>query len=91
VGERKLGVNKGETPLNLDEWTLVGTFGNGADIYAKGNHRVLIDRDSKRVICQYEVGGYLDEEECGDKLSTPPVFYEGHEKEDEGKFHPQQI
>ena len=48
--------NKVVTPLNLDDWTLKGTFGNDADIYAKGNHRVLIDRDSKRVICQYEVG-----------------------------------
>jgi len=50
--------NKGEIPvtLNLDEWTPMGTFGYRADIYARGNHRVLIDRDSKRVICQYEVG-----------------------------------
>ena len=50
--------NKGETSvnLNLDDWTPVGTFGYRADIYARGNHRVLIDRDSKRVICQYEVG-----------------------------------
>ena len=50
--------NKGEISVNpnLDDWTLVGTFGNGADIYAKGNHRVLIDRDSKKVFCRYEVG-----------------------------------
>ena len=50
--------NKGETPLNLnlDEWIPMGTFGYRADIYAKGNHRVLIDRDSKKVICRYEVG-----------------------------------
>jgi len=48
--------NNGVPPLNLDEWTLKGTFGNGADIYAKGNYRVLIDRDSKKVICRYEVG-----------------------------------
>ena len=48
--------NKGETPLNLDGWTLVGTFGYRTDIYAKGNQRVLVNRESKEVICQYKVG-----------------------------------
>ena len=83
--------NKGETPLNLDEWIPIGTFGYRADIYAKGNQRVLVDRDFKEVICQYVVRDDLDEEECGDKLSTPLMFYEGHEKEDERKFHPQHV
>ena len=42
--------------LNLDEWIPIGTFGYLADIYAKGNRRILVNRDSKKVICQYEVG-----------------------------------
>jgi len=42
--------------LNLSEWKSIGTFGYRADIYAKGNRRILVNRDSKRVICQYEVG-----------------------------------
>ena len=80
--------NKGVAPLNLDEWIHIGTFGFGADIYAKGNQRVLVDRDFKEVICQYVVGDYLDEEECGDKLSTPLAFYEEHEREEERKISP---
>ena len=65
--------NKGMPPVNpnLDEWTYVGTFAKGADIYAKGNHRVLIDRDSKKVICQYEVGGNPSAETSVDPEHRP--------------------
>ena len=39
--------------MKLDGWVRIDTFGNSADIYAKDNRRVLVDRNSKRVICRY--------------------------------------
>ena len=39
--------------LNLDDWTYIFTFGERADVYAKDNQRVILDNESKEVVCQY--------------------------------------
>ena len=43
--------------VGLKEWRSIGNFGYSVDIYAKGTHRILVDRDSKEVMCRYVVEG----------------------------------
>ena len=47
--------------LELDGWVNISTFGNSADIYAKGRRRVLVDKNSGEVICRYVVVKKADE------------------------------
>lgn len=41
--------------MNLEGWEYLVTYGLNMDIYAKGNDRVGIDRDTGRVVIRYKV------------------------------------
>jgi hypothetical protein len=43
--------------LDLTGWVCILTYGDGLDIYGKGDDRVGIERSSGKVILQYKVKG----------------------------------
>jgi len=53
--------------LRLDGWERLSTFGNSADIYARDNRRILVDKDSREVICRYMLRKSSDDEERNNK------------------------
>ena len=56
--------------MNLEGWEYVLTFGFSLDIYAKGNDRIMVNRNSGRVVLRFTV----DEQGGEDPPPLPPCL-----------------
>ena len=54
--------------MNLNGWEYILTFGFSLNIYAKGDDRIMVDRNSGRVMLRFTV----DEQGGGEE--TPPPY-----------------
>ncbi len=61
--------------LKLDGWVHIDVFVRNADIYAKGNRRVLVDRDSSEVVCRYLLRKDADDELRSVESKSKSVYW----------------
>lgn len=57
--------------MNLNGWKYILTYGSFLDVYAKGNNRVIVDKNSGRVVARYVIDNKNAKGGTQDITTTP--------------------